>query len=85
MYVATNAAAERNSVDRVRVAHRPRLPSDNEPYCVSEELVDYLETHQIAHTHGALYHPMVQDMIEHHYRSMKNKEMVPAQGLEPRT
>ena len=36
------------------------------------ELADYLETHQIAHTRGAPYHPMTQGKIERYHRSMKN-------------
>ena len=52
--------------------HRPRLLSDNGPCYVSGELADYLETHQIAHTRGAPYHPMTQGKIERDHRSMKN-------------
>ena len=42
------------------------------PCYVSGELADYLETHQIAHTRGAPYHPMTQGKIERYHRSMKN-------------
>ena len=58
--------------DQVRVVHRPRLLSDNGPCDVSGKLADYLETHQIAHTRGAPYHPMTQGEIERYHRSMKN-------------
>ena len=51
-------ARAKTGVDQVRVVHRPRLLSDNGPCYVSGELADYLETHQIAHTRGAPYHPM---------------------------
>ena len=52
------------------MVHRPRLLSDNGPCYVSGELADYLETHQIAHTRGAPYHPMTQGKIERYHRSM---------------
>ena len=64
-------ARAKTGVDRVRVAHRPRLLSDNGPCYVSGELADYLETHQITHTRGAPYHPMTQGKIERYHRSMK--------------
>ena len=65
-------ARAKTGVDRVRVAHRPRLLSDNGPCYVSGELADYLETHKITHTRGAPYHPMTQGKIERYHRSMKN-------------
>ena len=65
-------ARAKTGVDRVRVVHRPRLLSDNGPCYVSGELADYLETHRIAHTRGAPYHPMTQGKIERYHRSMKN-------------
>ncbi len=65
-------ARAKTGVDRVRVVHRPRLLSDNGPCYVSRELADYLNTHQLAHTRGAPYHPMTQGKIERYHRSMKN-------------
>ena len=59
-------------VDRVRVVHRPRLLSANGPCYISQELADYLDTHGLAHTRGAPYHPMTQGKIERYHRSMKN-------------
>ena len=67
-----NLARAKTGVDHVRVVHRPRLLSDNGPCSVSGELADYLETHRIAHTRGAPYHPMTQGKIERYHRSMKN-------------
>ena len=58
-------------VDRVRVVHRPRLLRDNGPCYISQELADYLDTHGLAHTRGAPFHPMTQG-IERDHRSMKN-------------
>ena len=65
-------ARARTGIDQVRVVHRPRLLSDNGSCYVSGELAAYLETHQIAHTRGAPYHPMTQGKIERYHRSMKN-------------
>ncbi len=65
-------ARAKTGIDRVRVVHRPRLLSDNGPCYVSRELADYLESHQLAHTRGAPYHPMTQGKIERYHRSMKN-------------
>ena len=65
-------ARAQTGIDQVRVVHRPRLLSDNGPCYVSGELADYLETHKIAHTRGAPYHPMTQGKIERYHRSMKN-------------
>ena len=59
-----HVARAKTGVDHVRVVHRPRLLSDNGPCYVSGELADYLETHRIAHTRGAPYHPMTQGTIE---------------------
>ena len=65
-------ARAKTGLNQVRVVHRPRLLSDNGPWYVSGELADYLETHQIAHTREAPYHPMTQGKIKRYHRSMKN-------------
>ena len=39
---------------------------------ISQEWADYLDTHGLAHTRGAPYHPMTQGKIERDHRSMKN-------------
>jgi transposase InsO family protein len=59
-------------VDRVPVAHRPRLLSDNGPCYISGQLATYLETNGFAHTRGKPYHPMTQGKIERYHRSLKN-------------
>jgi putative transposase len=58
--------------DWVRVAHRPRLLTDNGPAYLSGELRAYLAEHGIEHIRGAPYHPMTQGKIERYYRSVKN-------------
>ena len=47
-----NEAIEKTGVDHVAVQHRPRLLSDNGPCFVSEELREYLRTHEMKHTRG---------------------------------
>ena len=69
-------------VDRIRVVHRPRLLSDNEPGYVSAELAADLERHGLGHTRGAPYHPMTQGNIERYHRSMKNA-VKPREVLQP--
>jgi putative transposase len=59
-------------VDEVRVAHRPRLLSDNGPAYISKDLKVYLESAEMRHTRGAPYHPQTQGKIERYHRSMKN-------------
>ena len=65
-------ARAKTDIDHIRVAHRPRLLSDNGPCYVSADLALYLETHGLGHTRGAPYHPMTQGKIERYHRSMKN-------------
>jgi putative transposase len=59
-------------VDRVRVAHKPRLLSDNGPCYLAKELKAYIKQHELGHTRGRPYHPMTQGKIERYHRSMKN-------------
>ena len=65
-------ARAHTGVDQVRVAHQPRLLSDNGPCYLSGELATYLATHGLTHTRGKPYHPMTQGKIERYHRSMKN-------------
>ena len=65
-------ARAKTDIDHIRVAHRPRLLSDNGPCYVSADLAIYLKTHGLGHTRGAPYHPMTQGKIERYHRSMKN-------------
>ena len=65
-------ARTQTGVDQVRVAHQPRLLSDNGPCYVSQALGTYLTQHGLTHTRGAPYHPMTQGKIERYHRSMKN-------------
>jgi len=59
-------------IDQLRVKHRPRLLSDNDPAYLSGELREYLGERGMAHTRRAPYHPQTQGKIERYHRTMKN-------------
>jgi putative transposase len=65
-------AVEKTGITQVKVAHRPRLLSDNRPAFVSDALRLYLQRQQIQHIRGAPYHPQTQGKIERWHRSMKS-------------
>jgi putative transposase len=48
----------------VKVEHRPRLRSDNDPGYVAADLGEWLETYKIEQVHGAPGHPQTQGKIE---------------------
>jgi hypothetical protein len=52
---------------------RPKLLSDNGPFYISAELQDWLKEHELSHTRGKPYHPMIQGKIERWHRSLKNR------------
>lgn len=65
-------ALDKTGVTQVKVAHRPRLLSDNGSAYRSQQLADFLKQFKIEHIHGRPYHPMTQGKIERWHRSMKN-------------
>jgi transposase InsO family protein len=65
-------ALERTGVTQVKVAHRPRLLSDNGPAYLSKELKTFLDEYQMRHIHGSPFHPQTQGKIERWHRSLKN-------------
>lgn len=67
-----NIAVTKTGVAQIKVAHRPRLLSDNGPAFVSDALRQYLRRQQIQHIRGAPYHPQTQGKIERWHRSMKS-------------
>ena len=76
--ITLNRAIEKTGVDRVKVRHNAHLLSDSGPSYISNELEVFLETQQIEHTRGALFHPMTQGKIERYHQSKNN--MVNLQG-----
>jgi transposase InsO family protein len=67
---------ETSGLESAKVAHRPRLLSDNDPSYVSAELRDWLDDQGMGNTRGAPYHPMTQGEIERWHRSMKNQVLL---------
>lgn len=65
-------AVERTGVTQVKVAHRPRLLSDNGPAYLSKELKAFLDEYDMRHIHGSPFHPQTQGKIERWHRSLKN-------------
>jgi transposase InsO family protein len=66
-----NVAVAETGVTPIKVAHRPRLLSDNGPAFISDALAHYLNYYKITHIRGAPYHPQTQGKIERYHRSMK--------------
>ncbi len=65
-------AVAKTAVAQIKVAHRPRLLSDNGPAFVSDALAKYLKHYKMTHIRGAPYHPQTQGKIERYHRSMKS-------------
>jgi transposase InsO family protein len=59
-------------VTQVKVAHRPRLLSDNGPAFVSKPLAQFLKSYKMKHVRGRPHHPQTQGKIERYHRSMKS-------------
>lgn len=56
-----------------RVAHKPRLLSDNGASYISAELAEWLEKKGMAHVRGAPNHPQTQGKIERWHQTLKNR------------
>ena len=59
-------ALEASGCDRVHVAHKPRLLSDNGSSYVSGDLAEWLRDKGMKHSRGAPYHPQTQGKIPSH-------------------
>ena len=66
-------ALQASGLDRIDVAHRPCLLSDNGPSYVSAELAAWLDKQDMPHIRGAPYHPMTQGKIERWHLTLKNR------------
>jgi putative transposase len=66
-------ALDASGLDKAKVLHRPRLLSDNGSSYVSDDLVKWMERHDMAHVRGAPYHPMTQGKIERWHQTLKNR------------
>src|SRR3974390_2794589 len=68
-----NSALQASDLDRVNVAHRPRLLSDNGSSYISGDLATWLDDHNIEHVRGAPFHPQTQGKIERWHQTLKNR------------
>ncbi|WP_392665082.1 IS3 family transposase [Amaricoccus sp. B4] len=59
--------------EQARVAHRPRLLSDNGSSYISGELADWLAAEGMDHVRGAPRHPQTQGKIERWHQTLKNR------------
>jgi transposase InsO family protein len=57
----------------LRIAHKPRLLSDNGSSYVSGELAEWLGDKKMGHVRGAPYHPQTQGKIERWHQTLKNR------------
>jgi putative transposase len=58
---------------QVRVAHKPRLLSDNGSSYVSGDLAKWLTAEGMGHVRGAPCHPQTQGKIERWHQTLKNR------------
>ena len=66
-------ALSASGLDRITVAHRPRLLSDNGSSYVAGDLAKWLEGKSMEHVRGAPYHPQTQGKIERWHQTLKNR------------
>ena len=62
-----------SGLDRITVAHRPRLLSDNGSSYISADLATWLDGKGMQHVRGAPYHPQTQGKIERWHQTLKNR------------
>lgn len=66
-------ALEASGLDRVEVAHRPRLLTDNGSSYISGDLAEWLDDRGMGHIRGAPHHPQTQGKIERWHQTLKNR------------
>jgi putative transposase len=66
-------ALKASGCDSARVAHRPRLLSDNGPCYIAGDLATWLSGQRMDHTRGAPNHPQTQGKIERWHQTLKNR------------
>ena len=66
-------ALEASVLDGMKVAHRPRLLSDNGSSYIAGDLADWLEEKGMDHVRGAPLHPQTQGKIERWHQTLKNR------------
>ena len=68
-----NMALQASGCDSARVAHKPRLLSDNGPSYISADLANWLDDKGMEHVRGAPMHPQTQGKIERWHQTLKNR------------
>jgi transposase InsO family protein/transposase-like protein len=66
-------ALQASGCDQVKVAHKPRLLSDNGSSYIAGDLAEWMESQNMKHVHGAPYHPQTQGKIERWHQTLKNR------------
>jgi transposase InsO family protein len=69
-------ALDASGIEEARVAHRPRLLSDNGSSYIAGDLADWLEDKKMQHVRGAPCHPQTQGKIERWHQTLKNRILV---------
>jgi putative transposase len=69
-------ALKASGLNKTRIAHRPRLLSDNGSSYISTDLAKWLGNNNMAHVRGAPYHPMTQGKIERWHQTLKNRVLL---------
>jgi transposase InsO family protein len=68
-----NLALQASGLDEARVAHRPRLLSDNGSSYIAGDLAQWLKDQHMDHVRGAPFHPQTQGKIERWHQTLKNR------------
>ena len=68
-----NLALQASGLDEARVAHRPRLLSDNGSSYIAGDLAKWLKDQRMDHVRGAPFHPQTQGKIERWHQTLKNR------------
>jgi transposase InsO family protein len=66
-------ALDASGIEEARVAHRPRLLSDNGSSYIAGDLADWLAEKKMGHVRGAPNHPQTQGKIERWHQTLKNR------------
>jgi transposase InsO family protein len=66
-------ALQASGLDEARVAHRPRLLSDNGSSYIASDLAEWLADQGIGHVRGSPQHPQTQGKIERWHQTLKNR------------
>ena len=71
--VTLKLALQASGCDRAKIAHKPRLLSDNGSSYISGDLAEWLDGQGMDHVRGAPYHPQTQGKIERWHQTLKNR------------